>query len=480
MEKKKWIIMGVITLLVAVGGFYMYRKQKSVGISDIIEEPGIPGIPSPDSGIAPSPEGTQPGTPKPPSIISELITQVPGILGALPGLISGIAGGGGGVGGGGGGFIPDVTPFPTDPLPGGGGGGLVPMPGGLVPMPGGLVPTPGPGGIPIPHPIPGPGGIPIPYPVPGPGGIPIPHPIPGPGGIPIPHPVPGPGGIPIPHIPIPIPRPPGPIPIPIPRPPGPIPIPIPRPPGPIPIPHPLPHPIPHPMSLLRNAFGYGEISNTKPFDDFNDYGLNAGQSEILSSATPQLKNYILSFAGKWPWVTSDNGVLISPTWVITCISAQIGDICVLGMYDKRLYESQRQIRRYKNVFQNGSLRLCQLDFPVDFTKFVISCNVTNDNIDIYQKEVFTVGWGIVNTKTSTVIAESIGVGDKCSDGTLCLKDSSILENCFTNCPVFINLPDINGVNTWWLVAFTKECERITKCIDVGFYWKWIKHYVTDY
>ena len=403
MEKKKWIIMGVITLLVAVGGFYMYRKQKSVGISDIIEEPGIPGIPSPDSGIAPSPEGTQPGTPKPPSIISELITQVPGILGALPGLISGIAGGGGGVGGGGGGFIPDVTPFPTDPLPGGGGGGLVPMPGGLVP-------TPGPGGIPIPH----------------------------------------------------------------------IPIPIPRPPGPIPIPHPLPHPIPHPMSLLRNAFGYGEISNTKPFDDFNDYGLNAGQSEILSSATPQLKNYILSFAGKWPWVTSDNGVLISPTWVITCISAQIGDICVLGMYDKRLYESQRQIRRYKNVFQNGSLRLCQLDFPVDFTKFVISCNVTNDNIDIYQKEVFTVGWGIVNTKTSTVIAESIGVGDKCSDGTLCLKDSSILENCFTNCPVFINLPDINGVNTWWLVAFTKECERITKCIDVGFYWKWIKHYVTDY
>jgi hypothetical protein len=237
------------------------------------------------------------------------------------------------------------------------------------------------------------------------------------------------------------------------------------------------------MSLLRNTFGYGEISNTKPFDDFNDYGLNAGQTEILSSATPQLKNNILSFSGKWPWITSDNGVLISPTWVITCISAQIGDICVLGMYDKRLYESQRQIRRYQNVFQNGSLRLCQLDFPVDFTKFVISCNVSNDDlldIDIYQKEVSIVGWGIVNNKTSTVITESIAVGDKCSDGSICLNDSSILDNCFTNCPVFINLPDNNGVNTWWLVAFTKECEKITKCIDVGLYWKWIKHYVTDY
>lgn len=94
--------MGVITLLVAIGGFYMYRKQSKTGTSDNIPiEPGVPspdlGI-TPDSGITPSPETPAPDT-KPKGIISDLINQVPGILGALPGLISGItgiAGGGGG------------------------------------------------------------------------------------------------------------------------------------------------------------------------------------------------------------------------------------------------------------------------------------------------------------------------------------------------------------------------------------------------
>jgi hypothetical protein len=101
-------------------------------------------------------------------------------------------------------------------------------------------------------------------------------------------------------------------------------------------------------------------------------------------------------------------------------------------------------------------------------------------MQLINEEMTVAGWGLVDSKTNSAIAESVVVGDMCDDGSFCLHDANLLPTCFTNCPVFLNSPDYNGVNTWYLVAFMGECKTIAKCTVVGDYWNWIQNYVTDY